>query len=122
MNYTAETVTRYRESIRRHEEARIVAVEARRQKALSFAKELAAMLGLHYGANRVVLIGSTLDPRRFKESSDIDLVAYHIPKEKYFGAVVACMNADFNVDLIPFESAHELVLKSLGTGMVVYES
>jgi hypothetical protein len=31
------------------------------------------------------------------------------------------MNADFDVDLIPFESAHELVLKAVSKGVVVYE-
>jgi predicted nucleotidyltransferase len=109
MNYSKETISRYRESYRRQQSDDAIDTETRRQNALTFGKKTANMLGLQHGARRVVLIGSALDPERFNKSSDIDLVVYQMPKENYFNAVAACMNADFDVDLIPFESAHELV-------------
>jgi predicted nucleotidyltransferase len=121
MNYSKETISRYRESYRRQQSDDAIETETRRQNALTFGKKMANMLGLQHGARQVVLIGSALDPERFNKSSDIDLVVYQMPKENYFNAVAACMNADFDVDLIPFESAHELVLKAVSKGVVVYE-
>jgi predicted nucleotidyltransferase len=122
MKYTDEIITRYRESFGRQQAMHVAETEARRQKAISFAGELARVLCLDYGAKRVVLIGSTLDPDRYNESSDIDLVLFQMPPENYFHSVAACMNPDFTVDLIPYENAHELVKKALVTGKVVYEN
>jgi predicted nucleotidyltransferase len=121
MNYSKETISRYRESYRRQQSDDIIDMETQRQKALTIGKKLGNMLGFQHGAHRVVLIGSALDPERFNKSSDIDLVVFQMPKENYFNAVASCMNAYFDVDLIPFENAHELVLKAVSKGMVVYE-
>lgn len=94
---------------------------ARYHRAHVYARQTAARLASEFGVHRVVLIGSALAPERYTERSDIDLVVYGLAPGDYFRAVAGCMNADFDIDLIPFEQAHALVLDALARGDVLYE-
>jgi predicted nucleotidyltransferase len=80
------------------------AVAARRARVV--ARRLAGILARSYGAKRVVLCGS-LARGEFRQGSDIDLAAEGIPNAKFFiaGAHVAREAGEFEVDLVPLESA-----------------
>ncbi len=84
--------------------------ESRRQQALADAEKIARFLAEIAGVSRVVGIGSAFDPERFSRRSDIDLVVWELPQGQYFsilGQVMAMTK--FEVDLIPYESATELL-------------
>ncbi len=61
------------------------ALRGRRLRAWRLARRVARMLRERYGARRVVLIGS-LARGNFTLWSDIDLVAFGIPPERFFAA------------------------------------
>jgi predicted nucleotidyltransferase len=85
-------------------------IEERRQKAVQAAQKIARFLGETVGAAKVVGIGSAFDSERFGRRSDIDLVVFGLPKGQYFSTLGQIMfMADFEVDLIPYESATELL-------------
>lgn len=97
-------------------------LEQRRHRAIDLARDLAPVLASEYGARKVVLIGSALDPECFNTTSDIDLLVHGMPPENYFAAVARCMNPEFDVDLIPFEQAHPLARRAAEKGMVLHET
>ena len=61
-------------------------MEARRLCVLSQAREAAAGL-LALGGQRVLLFGSVLRPHRFHERSDVDMLLYGLPAEKFSAAL-----------------------------------
>jgi len=86
------------------------AIENRRTRAIREAEKIARFLGEIEGVTRVVGIGSAFDPDSFSMRSDIDLVVMGLPKDKYFTTLGQIMtHTDFEVDLIPFEDARELL-------------
>ena len=74
------------------------------------AKKIAQFLSDNYGCT-VYGIGSLFSPdRSFSNRSDIDLVVKGLPKSKFFTATgQAVMLSRFNVDIIPYEDANELI-------------
>lgn len=85
-------------------------LEERRQKAVHEAKRIAHFLGENIGAAKVIGIGSAFAPERFNRRSDIDLVVFGLPKGCYFSTLGQIMlMTNFEVDLIPYESASELL-------------
>ncbi|MGH7494616.1 MAG: nucleotidyltransferase family protein [bacterium] len=85
-------------------------IETRRQRALAAALNIARFLGEKFALTKVVGIGSTFDAERFSQRSDIDLVVYDLPSRDYFFASAQIrFMTDFKVDLIPHESANELL-------------
>ena len=101
---------------------RLKEIEKRRQMALQRASEYGKMLCEQFGAKKVMLVGSALQPERFNERSDIDLVVYEMPRENFFFAVTACMNEDIDVDLVPFENANEFMKRAIKeSGKKIYE-
>jgi uncharacterized protein len=70
------------------------------------AGEIAHLLRQHYGARRVILIGS-LARGEFRPDSDIDLVVDGIEPRLFLraGADAERSAHGFDVDLVPFESA-----------------
>lgn len=85
-------------------------LEARRQSAIQEAKRIARFLSEITGVSKVVGIGSTFDPERFSERSDIDLVVFGLPANAYFSTLgQIMMMTKFEVDLIPDESATALL-------------
>ncbi len=78
------------------------------------AKAIACFLTENYGA-RVYGIGSLFEPdRSFSPSSDIDLVVMGLPKGKFFSiSAEAGQLTRFNLDIIPYEDANDLVRETV---------
>ena len=79
-----------------------------REQAREDARHIADHLRRRYGAS-VYGIGSAFDEtRRFRQSSDIDLVVESLPAGSYFEALADIEEmSGFELNLIPLESAHE---------------
>ncbi|MEM6426690.1 MAG: nucleotidyltransferase domain-containing protein [Cyanobacteria bacterium P01_D01_bin.128] len=77
-------------------------VQAHWHKAWQLIPELAQMLKEKFGATRVSVFGSALDPDFFSLDSDIDLAAWDIADELYFQAALAVddYSTAFKVDLV----------------------
>lgn len=56
-------------------------IRERQQKGLALARKCAWILKQQFGANRVVLFGSLLDPESMWWGSDIDLAVWGLPEE-----------------------------------------
>lgn len=84
--------------------------EERKRAALADARSIAAFLVEECGAE-VYGIGSLFEPdRAFGPRSDIDLVARGIPPERFFSITArAALLTQFDVDIIPLESANDLI-------------
>lgn len=92
------------------ERRRAQAAERRRAhlaRAQQVAADAAKLLRSEFGAQRVVLFGSTACPERFHDRSDVDLVAWGIEEHTYLRAVAAVNGLDSQmfVDLIRGEEA-----------------
>lgn len=74
----------------------------RNQQAWQVARQAAHLLRQKFRARRVVLFGSLAQPAEFTRWSDIDLVAWGIPGDRFYAAVAAVtgLSPDFKVDLI----------------------
>ena len=83
--------------------------EALLQRAWQTAHRVAAMLYEDFGATQVAVFGSLAEPDWFSKGSDIDIVAWGIPSDKYFRAVVETLDfsQEFRIDLVSFESCKE---------------
>ena len=105
----------WREAARRRAARRARAREARREEALVLARRAAAVLRAEFGAKRVVLFGSALNPRWFHERSDVDLAAWGIPWDCYLRAVARCLDLDpaICVDLVRAEEASPGLLQRI---------
>jgi predicted nucleotidyltransferase len=109
-------------------------IEARRQRAANAAKAVAARalrarvaaeriahhLAEHHGAQRVVLVGS-LARGDFGADSDVDLVVWGLPHDALFraGAEAEALADEFEVDLIPWESANARMRSAVNAEGVV---
>ncbi len=90
-----------------HERARLT---ARRQQALADALQIARYLCENFGATKVMGIGSAFETKRFTPHSDIDLIVVGLHDRDYFSASAQIrFLTDFKVDLIPYESANNLL-------------
>ncbi len=121
MQYTLETVEKYRLARQKRAEEAKLQNESRRQLALQRGRELSTMLRDRFAAKKVVLFGSVLSSERFKENSDIDLAVEGIEPENYFSALADCQTGDFPVDLIEIATATRLMKERIARGMVLYE-
>ena len=72
------------------------------EKAWTLVPQLASLLREQFGATRVVVFGSLTHRDRYTRWSDIDLAAWDIPAERFYGAAIAVteISPDFKVDLI----------------------
>jgi uncharacterized protein len=93
---------RPREAIERRQEAENQQVEERWQHAQRLARQAAKVLYEEFGAVRVLLFGSAVRRASFTPWSDVDLVAWGIPPERFYAAVAAVtgLSADIKVDLV----------------------
>lgn len=86
----------------------------RRARARDDARQIAAFLK-QQGASRVVGIGSAfvLD-RRFTWRPDIDLAVAGLPVESFFSVAARAEElTEFNIDIIPIESATESMRRTI---------
>ena len=79
--------------------------EALLQRAWQTAHRVAAMLYEDFGATQVAVFGSLAEQDWFSKGSDIDIVAWGIPSDKYFRAVAETIgfSQEFRIDLVCFE-------------------
>ena len=81
------------------------------QQAWEVARTLARLLREKFGATRVVAFGSLTDRAWFGPWSDIDVAAWGIPAERFYGAVAAAtgLSSVFEVDLVDPEGSRPAV-------------
>ncbi len=86
----------------------------RRARARSDARRIAAFLRQH-GVSRIVGIGSAFaSGRRFTSRSDIDIAVAGLPAERFFSVSAQAADlTDFELDIIPIESATEAMRRTL---------
>lgn len=92
-------------------------------KAHSMVKKLVNILVRKYHVSRIILIGSLADKNRFGFHSDIDLCVEGLQDELYFAAVGELLSEadEFDIDIIPFESATPEMRERIEKGKILYE-
>lgn len=72
------------------------------EKAWAIVPQLVTLLKQNFGATRIVVFGSLTQRDSYTHWSDIDLAAWDIPPEQFYGAIAALnkLSPDINVDLI----------------------
>jgi predicted nucleotidyltransferase len=102
-----EKMAVYRATAQRRAQAQRQALAARRAQALTLAQQVSQILKQEFGAQRVVLFGSTLAPAFFHERSDIDLAVWGLDERLYLRALGRLLDLDpaFAFDLVEFEAA-----------------
>ncbi len=102
-----------------------VALEKRRQEARDAANRMARILVEEFAARRVFLVGSLLNAESFGKHSDIDLVVEGLKPSGHFKALDRIwreLPKGMEVDLIPFEDAHESLQElTLKEGLLLHE-
>lgn len=76
--------------------------QQRKQRAWQLARQAANLLRRDFGAQKVAVVGSLAHEAWFTPWSDIDLVAWGIPPDRFYAAAgtVAELSTDFKIDLI----------------------
>lgn len=89
----------------------------RRRQAWRLARQAAGLLHSKFGARRVVVFGSLAQRAWFTDRSDIDLAAWGIPVDRYYGAVAAVTGLSplFRVDLVDPEICRPSVRHAIET-------
>jgi len=88
------------------------------QQGWQAAQKAATVLKEEFGAKRVVLFGSMLDPEHMTWHSDIDLAVWGMRSEHYLRAGAAAEKGHhFSVDLIDAESAPIHLLNAIHQGI-----
>ena len=79
-------------------------------RAWETAEQIAAMLYQDFGASRVAVFGSLAEKHWFTPQSDIDIVAWGMPKDSYWDAYgkVVYFDAAFHIDFVSFEKTQGL--------------
>lgn len=105
MKVTQEEMRIYRKSAYERIQRREAELAERRQRGWEVARQAAAVLKDEFGANRVVLFGSLLQPKLFHARSDVDLAVWEV--EHYFRAVARLLDLDpeIEINLVPIEDA-----------------
>ena len=97
---------------------RLAQMKERQQLGLSAAHQCARILKEEFGATKVVLFGSMLNPERMTWRSDIDLAVWGLPESDFFRAGAAIERGhDFSIDLVEVQHARLHILKAIEQGM-----
>ncbi len=82
-------------------------LQARHARAWAVARRGAEMLKQDYGAEKVVVFGSLLQPKLFHVRSDVDLAAWGLDGRRYYRAVadLQLIDTEVSVDLVRMEDA-----------------
>jgi predicted nucleotidyltransferase len=96
----------YRQALRNRKRVKFQAPE-RLVRVRKVARKAAKILKEQFGVEKVVLFGSTVQPRLFHIRSDVDLAVWGLDDRVYFRAVGALLgiDPDISVDLVAFETA-----------------
>lgn len=96
-----------------------------RKEAIEAAGRAAKALVERFGAEKVYLFGSVLEPRYFTEWSDIDMVVLDLAPAQYFKAlsgIWGLLPHGMELDLIPYEDADSFLKeKVLREGVLLYD-
>lgn len=97
---------------------RLARMRERQQLGLEVAHMCAQILKQEFGATRVVLFGSMLNPERMTWLSDIDLAVWGLPEKDFFKAGAAIeWGHDFPIDLVEIQHARPHILQAIEQGM-----
>jgi predicted nucleotidyltransferase len=122
MKYTPDTIARYKLSWHKNRLRKAKTNELRRKKALAEARRLAKVLASDYHIKKVIVFGSTNEPGKFSETSDIDLAVLGLKARDYFQALGQLIGeSTFTIDLVDYESGGVLIKKRIDRGKVLYE-
>ncbi|MCB8976924.1 MAG: nucleotidyltransferase domain-containing protein [Ardenticatenaceae bacterium] len=82
-------------------------VTQRREKAWQLAQMAAVLLKEEFGATRVAVFGSLVQPKLFHRRSDVDLAVWGLDGTEYYRAVsrLLSLDSDFSFDLVEVEHA-----------------
>ena len=82
-------------------------VTQRREKAWQLAQMAAVLLKEEFGATRVAVFGSLVQPELFHRRSDVDLAVWGLDGTEYYRAVsrLLSLDSDFSFDLVEVEHA-----------------
>ena len=91
----------------------------RQQRGWEVARQCARILKEQFGARRVVLFGSLLEPQRMTWHSDLDLAVWGLPERDYFRAVATLIDVEpeFRVDLVEGQRVQPHILKAIAQGI-----
>jgi len=97
---------------------RLAEMRQRQQQGLAVARECARILKEQFGAKRVVLFGSLLDPEKMTWRSDIDLAVWGLLEKDFFKAGAAIEHGhDFEIDLVEIQHAKPHILPGIEQGV-----
>ncbi|MCL1494201.1 MAG: nucleotidyltransferase domain-containing protein [Pseudanabaena sp. Salubria-1] len=102
---------------RKKEQARQESLKHLQSRGIETAKQAARILRQEFGATRVVLFGSMLQPK-IHADSDIDLAVWNLTKSDYFQAVGKLQGlSEFLIDLIEADNASDYIVEAIAQGM-----
>jgi uncharacterized protein len=117
LDLTAEEKVLYQpvQAIERRQKQTGEMMQTRWDQMQQLAQLAAQILKEEYGAKRVVLFGSGIQPTALTQWSDIDLAAWGLPAQRYFAAVAAVtsLSEEFRIDLIDPESCSQSLLMTI---------
>jgi predicted nucleotidyltransferase len=102
---------------RKREQAKQESLKHLQGRGIEIAKQATRMLRQEFGATRVVLFGSMLQPK-IHADSDIDLAVWNLTKSDYFQAVGKLQGlSEFLIDLIEADNASDYIVEAIAQGM-----
>ena len=102
---------------RKREQARQESLKHLQRRGVEIAKQATRILRQEFGATRVVLFGSMLQPK-IHADSDIDLAVWNLTKSDYFQAVGKLQGlSEFLIDLIEADNASDYIVEAIAQGM-----
>jgi len=102
---------------RKREQARQESLKHLQGRGIEIAKQATRMLRQEFGATRVVLFGSMLQPK-IHADSDIDLAVWNLTKSDYFQAVGKLQGlSEFLIVLIEADNASDYMVEAIAQGM-----
>ena len=114
---SADRMYGYIFAARKREQARQDCLRQLQSRGIETAKQSARILRQEFGANKVVLFGSMLQPK-IHEDSDIDLAVWNLSKSDYFQAVGKLQGlSEFAIDLIEAENASDYIIEAIAQGI-----
>lgn len=107
LSLTPEQVTAYRAGAQRRARQRDQTLAARQARAWRVARQGAQLLVEQFGATRVAVFGSLLQPEKFHANSDVDLAVWGLDERVYYRAVSRLLDLDpeVSIDLVEMELA-----------------
>lgn len=117
-NKTREQIVSRVLAAREQRPQRLAQMRERQNRGLEVARKCAQILKEEFGAIRVVLFGSMLNPERMWWGSDIDLAVWGLPEKDFLKAGAAIERGhDFSIDLVEIQHARPHIINAIQQGM-----